>query len=154
MKLKQIIAGCTALAVLFVSSQWAHAALGGSADTITADRTALEAVHRATTAHGGYTVDEAVTDATAVREYVSPTGVVFGIAWNGYVHPDLTQLLGSYWGEYSAARQKAVRKFGTKRQQLATDNIVVEKWGHMRNLRGRAYVPGLIPTGVSIDEIK
>ncbi len=52
------------------------------------------------------------------------------------------------------ARKKAARTFGRKRQQLTTDNIVVEKWGHMRNLQGRAYVPGLVPAGVSIDEIK
>jgi Protein of unknown function (DUF2844) len=154
MKRKQIISGCIVIVAALASSQWAHAALGGSADTITADRKALQAVHRATTPHKGYTVEEVVSDATTVREYVSPSGVVFGIAWNGYVHPDLTQLLGSYWGEYSAAQRKAARKFGRKRQQLATDNIVVEKWGHMRNLRGRAYVPGLVPAGVSFDEIK
>lgn len=135
-------------------SQGAHAVLGGSADTIAADRTALQGVHRATTSHKGYTVEEIVSDATTVREYVSPSGVVFGIAWNGFVHPDLTQLLGAYWGEYSAARQKAVRKHGTNSQKLSTNSIVVEKWGHMRNLQGRAYVPGLIPAGVGISEIK
>ena len=154
MKQNQIISGCMVLVAVLASSQWAHAALGESSETIIADRKALQAVHRATTPHKGYTVEEIVSDATAVREYVSPSGVVFGIAWNGYIHPDLTQLLGSYWGEYSAAQRKAGRKFGSKRQQLATDNIVVEKWGHMRNLRGRAYVPGLLPAGMRIDEIK
>ena len=154
MKRKQFISGCLGLVTALASSQWAHAVLGGSADTITADRKALQAVQRATTSHKGYTVEEVVSDATAVREYVSSSGVVFGIAWNGYVHPDLTQLLGSYWNAYSAARQKATRKFGRKRQQIATDSVVVEKWGHMRNLRGRAYVPSLVPAGVSIDEIK
>ena len=154
MKRKQIISGCLVIVVALASSQWAHAALGGRTDTITVDRKALQAVHRTTTTHKGYTVEEVVSDATAVREYVSPSGVVFGIAWNGYVHPDLTQLLGSYWSEYSASQQKAARIFGRKRQHLATDNIVVEKWGHMRNLQGRAYVPSLVPAGVSIDEIK
>jgi hypothetical protein len=154
MKQKQIISGCMVILVVLASSQWAHAALGGSADTITADRKALQAVHRATTPHIGYTVEEVVSDATTLREYVSPSGVVFGVAWNGYVHPDLTQLLGSYWGEYSAAQEKASRISGRTRQQLATDNIVVEKWGHMRNLQGRAYVPSLVPAGICIDEIK
>ncbi len=102
----------------------------------------------------GYTVEEIVSDAATVREYVSPSGVVFGIAWNGYVHPDLMLLLGSYWGEYSAARQKAARIPGRSRQRLATENIVVEKWGHMRNLQGRAYAPVLVPAGVRVDEIK
>ena|SRR5450631_1523138 len=154
MKRKQIISGCMVLIASFAPSQFAYAVLGGGVDTITADRTVLKAAHRATTTRPGYSVEEIVSDAATVREYVSPTGVVFGIAWNGYVHPDLTQLLGSYWSEYSVAQQKAERKFGRKRQHLATDTIVVEKWGHMRNLRGRAYVPSMIPAGVTIDEIK
>ena len=153
-KRNQVITRCMAMVAVLASSQSAHAVLGGSAETITADRKALQAVHRATTPHNGYTVEEVVSDATTVREYVSPSGVVFGIAWNGYVHPDLALLLGSYWGEYSAARQKAPRMFGRTRQRLATDNIVVERWGHMRNLQGRAYVPSLVPAGVCIDEIK
>src|ERR1035437_3057014 len=93
--------------------------------------------------HTGYTVEMVVSDATTVREYVSSAGIVFGIAWDGYVNPDLTQLLGSFWGEYSSASKNSSRKFGRKHQQISTDNIVVEKWGHMRNLQGRAYVPSL-----------
>ena len=154
MKRKAILSIFMAMVALPASGQWAHAALGGSADTVTADRKALQAVHRATTPRSGYTVEEVVSDATTVREYVSPSGVVFGIAWNGYVHPDLMLLLGSYWGEYSAARQKAARNPGRTRQRIATENIVVEKWGHMRNLQGRAYAPVLVPAGVSVDEIK
>ena len=34
------------------------------------------------------------------------------------------------------------------------DRVVVEKWGHMRNLQGRAYAPALLPPGVSSDEIR
>jgi hypothetical protein len=154
MKLTRVISGGVILMTVHLLNHSAHAALGGGADTIAADRTALKAVHRSTTAHSGYTVEEVVSDATTVREYVSPSGVVFGIAWNGYAHPDLAQLLGSYSSEYSAAQRKAVRKFGRKRLQLKTDSMVVEKWGHMRNLQGRAYVPGLVPAGVGIDEIK
>jgi hypothetical protein len=154
LKPKRILSAILVTVAAFAYGQWAHAALGGSADTITADRKALQAVHGSTTPHGGYTVVEVVSDATTVREYVSLAGVVFGIAWNGYVRPDLMQLLGIYWSEYSAARQKGVRVTGRTRQQLATDNLVVENWGHMRNLQGRAYVPSLVPIGVSFDAIK
>jgi len=31
---------------------------------------------------------------------------------------------------------------------------VVETWGHMRAMRGRAYVPALVPAGVALDEIR
>ena len=100
MKRAQVISGFMMFSVALGYSQGAHAVLGGRADTIAADRTSLQAVHRSTTSHKGYTVEEIVSDATTVREFVSPSGVVFGIAWNGYVNPDLTQLLGAYWGEY------------------------------------------------------
>ena len=154
MKRTRIISGYLLLAVVLACAQSAQAALGGSADTITSDRKALQAVSRATASYPGYTVQEVVSAATTVREYVSPSDIVFGVAWNGNTYPDLTQLLGSYGDEYSAAQQKAERRRGHRRQRLVTDNIVVETWGHMRNLRGRAYVPGLVPTGVNLDAIQ
>jgi len=152
MKSSQIIAVCMVSVVLFASG--AEAFLGGRADSVSRDKQAFKTVQRSTTALNGYTVEEVVYEATSVREFVSPAGIVFAIAWNGYVHPELTQLLGSYWDEYSTSQQKALRKSGSRRQKLATDNIVVEKWGHMRNLHGRAYVPALVPEGLSTDEIK
>lgn len=137
-----------------LSSRYTYAALGGGLDSISSDRQALHANRRAKSVKDKYSVEEITADAVTVREYVSPSGIVFGIAWNGYVHPDLTPLLGSYTGEYTAARQKAMKKFGSRRLHLATKNIIVEKWGHMRDLRGRSYAPSLMPTGVISDEIK
>jgi hypothetical protein len=104
--------------------------------------------------HTGYTVQETETDATVVREYVAPSGLVFGIAWNGLTHPDLTKLLGSYAAPYKKALRQTPRKPGLRRHQVKSDQVVVEKWGHMRNLQGRAYAPALIPPGVSVDEIR
>lgn len=150
----QVVALCMLLALVLATCPSARATLGEKVDTVGADRTALKAVQRASSSYEGYTVEEVASEAAAVREYVSSSGIVFGIAWNGHAYPDLTQLLGSYWTEYSAAMQRAGRKPGRRRLQLATENIVVEKWGHMRNLRGRAYVPALIPTGVDANAIK
>ena len=130
------------------------AALGESDNSIASDEKALSAVRGAAAVRNGYTVHEIQSDSTAVREYVSPSGVVFGIAWNGRVNPDLTPLLGSYAGEYKEALQSIPREPGRRSSSVKTDRIVVEKWGHMRNLQGRAYAPALIPPGVSIDEIK
>jgi hypothetical protein len=147
---------CLGLSVaVLAAAQQAQAGLGESADSVASDRKALSAVQRASTVHNGYTVQEFASDATAVREYVSPSGIVFGIAWNGLTYPDLTPLLGSYAGEYQEALQQTPRKPGLRRHHaVRTDRVVVEKWGHMRNLQGRAYAPALIPPGVSIDEIK
>lgn len=139
---------------IFVTVQQTQAALGESSDSITLDKKALSAVRRTTTVRNGYTIHEIASDSTVVREYVSPSGIVFGIAWNGLIHPDLTQLLGAYAGEYEETLRQTPRQPGRRRLQVKTNRLVVEKWGHMRNLQGRAYAPSLIPPGVSIDEIR
>lgn len=130
------------------------ATLGEPAASVAKDRKALAATRSATTAHTGYSVREIASAANTVREYISPSGIVFAIAWNGLTHPDLATLLGSYTGEYRRALRQTPRTHGRRQSQVKSDRIVVEKWGHMRNLQGRAYVPALIPAGVSIDEIK
>ena len=147
---------CLSLSVaVLTTAPQVQAGLGESADSVASDRKALSAVQRASTVHNGYTVQEFASDATAVREYVSPAGIVFGIAWNGLTYPDLTPLLGSYASEYQEALRQTTRKPGLRRHQtVKTDRIVVQKWGHMRNLQGRAYAPALIPPEVSIDAIK
>jgi len=142
------------LAAILAAVHVAQAALGESADSVMSDLNALSAMQGAAIIHTGYTVQEITSASVTVREYISPSGVVFGIAWNGLIHPDLTPLLGSYAGEYHQALLKSPRKPGSRFSRVKTDVIVVEKWGHMRNLRGRAYVLALIPPGVIVDEIK
>src|SRR4051794_28879693 len=83
--------------------QQALATLGEPADSIAADRRALAAAHRATMVHKSYTVQEATSASTTVREYVTLSGVVFAVAWKGLMHPDLTPLLGTYGPEYRGA---------------------------------------------------
>jgi hypothetical protein len=131
-----------------------QAALGESMNSVESDRKAFSAVHHATQARNGYTVQELKSDANVVREYISPSGIVFAIAWNGLSHPDLTTVLGTYVGEYQQALLHTPGRKGTRHLQVKTGRIIVEKWGHMRNMQGRAYIPALIPSGVSIDEIK
>jgi hypothetical protein len=86
------------LTLLFV--QQAQAALGESADSIASDKNVLLAKRSSTRTSSKYTVHEIQSEANTVREYVSPSGVVFGIAWNGLTHPDLTPLLGNYASEH------------------------------------------------------
>jgi hypothetical protein len=131
-----------------------NATLGQSADSVESDRIALSAGRGGTTAQNGYTVQEINSDGAAVREYVSASGIVFAVAWNGIRHPDLTALLGSYTGQYQQALSNTPRQPGVRHLSVRTDGVVVEKWGHVRDLRGRAYAPDLMPPGVTIDEIK
>ena len=147
---------CIGLAVMVLAAaRQGEATLGESADSVARDRTALSAQKRASTARNGFTIQEFELNGTFVREYISPSGIVFAIAWNGLTYPDLTPLLGSYAEEYTAAQRQTPRRPGINRHHaVQTDRVVVEKWGHMRNLQGRAYAPALIPPGVSIEEIK
>jgi hypothetical protein len=144
----------TLLKTTFFGTHVAQAALGESADSVKADRHAFSAQPGAIKVHNGYTVHEIVSDAVSIREYVSPSGVVFAIAWNGLIHPDLTPLLGTYAAEYQKVLQRSPHTPGRRFRQIKTNRIVVEKWGHMRNLQGRAYAVDLIPQGVTINEIK
>ncbi len=139
---------------MLATARQSQATLGEAEGSVEIDRKALSASTRGVTPSGAFTVHAIETGSNLVREYVSPSGIVFGIAWNGLTHPDLSLLLGAYAAEYQDASLTVPREPGRRRHQVKTGRIVVEKWGHMRNLRGRAYVPSLMPAGVSFDEIK
>jgi hypothetical protein len=141
-------------AALLAQAGPVRAALGEPVDSIAADQKALSAVQPSPTVKNGYTVQEIRSNAFVLREYVSLAGIVFAVAWNGLIHPDLTPLLGSHAGAYEEALRQTPPKPGSRHLQVKTGQIIVEKWGQMRNLQGRAYVPALLPPGVSADEIQ
>ncbi len=140
-------------AFVLATTERVEAVLGESAGSVASDMKALSAARGNAATYKGYSVQEINSASVTVREYISPSGVVFGVAWNGLVRPDLAQLLGSYAAEYRQTLRQTPRARGRRSLRIKTDNIVVEEWGHMRNLRGHAYVPALLPPGVSVDEI-
>lgn len=110
------------------------------------------ATHReAMQARAGYGVlAETGTRGTAIRRYVSPAGVVFGIAWQGPAMPDLKALLGpERFAAYqlALAQQPPQRRRGPLLVQVGT--LVVENTGHMRAFRGRVLLNDAVPAGVS-----
>ncbi len=144
-----------ALALLTLASATAaRAALGESVDSVESDRRALSATQRATIVQPRYTVHEFESGAAAVREFVSPSGTVFGIVWRGLAPPDSKLLLGSYEAEYQQALRQAPCMRGRRSLRLIADRVVVERWGHMRDLQGRAYAPALFPPGVTVDDLR
>lgn len=134
----------------------AIAALGEKEASIEADRQTLSATMGAVTVQPKYTVREINSGSVAVREYLTKDGTVFGVAWKGRSHPDLSSLLGSYYSEYQemASRRDSKARGRGGRKTVQGAHVVVEKFGHMRALRGRAYVPSLLPAGVNPNEIK
>ena len=127
---------------IFATAHRVEATLGESVDSVESDREALSAVRGAITVYDGFTVHQVDYDSARLREYVSPSGIVFAIAWDGLVHPDLRQLLGSYADRFEKALEQTPREPGRRYLLVKTDQVVVERWGHMRNLRGGlTYLP-------------
>jgi len=133
----------------------AFATLGGPAESVRNDQAQMRATLR-TTALEAYMVHELTLPVgTVVREYVSPSGKVFAISWQGAFVPDMKQLLGPYFGRYSkAAKQR--RDFPIEHQHLDLHqpSLVVQSSGHMRFYSGRAYDPQLLPEGVNADVLR
>jgi len=133
----------------------AFAVLGGDESSVAADMAQMKA--SITVTHKDmYSVHEIkVPSGTVVREYVSPAGRVFGIAWQGPFIPDLQQLLGTYFQQYSAAAQDARNRHASRRfVSIRQPGLIVEASGHMRAYSGRAYDPGLLPQGVGADVVR
>ena len=92
---------------------------------------------------------------TTVREFVSQTGTVFAVAWQGPSIPDLRQVLGMYFAPYAQAAQAAQRKrAGHGPLRIEEPGLVVEQSGHPRAFTGRAYVPHFVPLGIRLDVIR
>jgi Protein of unknown function (DUF2844) len=90
---------------------------------------------------------------TAVKEFVSPVGQVFGISWHGPATPDLRQLLGEYFDQYMQAAQTTPRRYRGV-VHIETEDLVFESGGHMRFKTGRAYLRSKLPDGVVPDDIR
>lgn len=140
--------------LIFFHPLVSHAVLGEIAEPADSAQRMPSGFSARAVVHDAFTVKTIQSDTTTVREFVAPSGVVFAVVWNGLTHPDLSILLGSYNKAYQAAAKTVARVHGRRSRSVSTDHVVVEHWGHMRDLSGRAYDPSLIPGGVSLEEIQ
>jgi|YelNatPaOPRAMG01_1025707.scaffolds.fasta_scaffold35936_3 hypothetical protein len=145
------ILGATLLSLLLLSAPgWA--VLGEYENSIALDQQHMRAQLRETSGQG-YSVKELSTaDGKKIREYVSPKGMVFGVAWQGPTMPDLRQLLGSYFSQVQQAAQSRRRRGGPL--IVKTKDFVLVSGGHMRAFHGVAYVPSLLPAGVPAEVVR
>jgi len=147
-------AAALAVAMLIVSPVAAWASLGGNAASVETDRVQMNAAVQVNQ-HENYTVHAiSAPSGTVVNEFVSPEGKVFAIAWHGQFMPQMQQLLGTYFQEYSAALAAQEHQYGHRPMDLQTGDLVVQMSGHMRAYAGRAYLPNALPRGVTVAEIQ
>jgi hypothetical protein len=132
----------------------ALAALGEQATTIIADSGKLSAKQKNANVFSSYSVQELTSDANTIKEFVDHNGIIFAISWRGIDNPDLSIILGSYYAGYKADEAAKPKVNGRHEFEIKRENLVVQKWGNMRSLRGRAYDPSLIPAGVSVNELQ
>ncbi|HEX4025670.1 MAG TPA: DUF2844 domain-containing protein [Steroidobacteraceae bacterium] len=144
-----------ALGMALTAAPPARAALGGNADSVGADSTALQGQLRSTSLVQ-YDVESITSGALVVHEYLTLAGQVFAVTWAGPVPPNLQQLLGSYFGEFQSAALAAHRANPGMRRQLdiSQSDLVVESSGRLRDFHGLAYVPSLVPAGVALNELQ
>jgi len=145
------------------ASAAAHTSLKATTTDLSSTTTSAttSAATSTTTTSTGYTVrTETLASGTVEREYVTSDGVVFGVAWNGPFAPDFKTLFGtSAFASYASGLQ-AAKAAGTVRGRaggpvtVTTSGLVVQMGGHQRALAGRAYMPDLLPSGMSASDIQ
>jgi hypothetical protein len=134
----------------------AFAALGGDVTSVRTDQARMRAALLRITGAGLYTVHEIQTPyGTLVREYVSTTGTVFAVAWQGPWQPDLRQVLGTYFDHYvQSARTARAHRSVRAPLQIEEAGLVVHASGHPRAFVGSAYDPKLLPQGFDTQAIR
>jgi Protein of unknown function (DUF2844) len=131
----------------------AWASLGENVTSVQSDKVHMQGSVRSVATQRYVKHEIRVPTGQVVREYVSADGNVFGVAWDGPFLPDLQQVLGTYFEPMKQAAAAQQRR-GRGPLTIETSGFVFHQGGHMRNFRGSAYVPALVPQGVDVTEIQ
>jgi hypothetical protein len=142
-------------APLLLLTPLASASLGGDLNSVMNDQIHFQGSIK-TTETASFTVHEIHPQTgIVVREYVSAAGKVFAISWHGAWMPDMHQLLGSYFQQYSdGAKAQKTSYTGRRPLQIVQPDFVFQHGGHMRSYAGRTYLPQLLPAGVTAEDIQ
>lgn len=130
----------------------AWAGLGGNADSIVQDRVMMKSQARGVTSYQSYDMHVLSSGTSTIREYVTRSGQVFAVTWTGSAPPNLQQLLGNYSSRFQqATAEHAKASPGMHRVVSVHDSdFIVDSVVHMRAARGRAYIPSLVPSDVTV----
>lgn len=130
----------------------ARAALGGSAASVESDRVSMKGLTRPVPTGALQKQELQLPSGTVVTEYLGSNGLVYAVTWHGPALPDLHALLGAYFDKFqTAAHQPVVRH---RLVRLNSPDLVIESSGKMRAFVGRAWVPTMLPSGVTPADIQ
>ncbi|MFZ0960907.1 MAG: DUF2844 domain-containing protein [Terriglobia bacterium] len=142
------------LLILTLGTVPAWAVLGQYESSVSVDQQDMKSEDRVQDLQA-YKVHELTSaNGTTVREYVSPIGLVFGIAWQGPFMPNMEQLLGSYVTNLQTASKSQTQVRHLRGLIVRTNDFVFASGGHMRFWKGSAFVPNLVPRNVSVEVVR
>jgi hypothetical protein len=129
-----------------------HAELGGFPEQFNTEGTTV--VSSVSHAESNYVLrDTTLATGTQVREYVSNSGVVFAVTWDGPFLPDLKALLGKYF-DTMAAESARVPRAGRSNIAVSVPEVVIHSGGHMRAFEGSAWIPAEFPAGFTTNDVR
>ncbi|HEV2396654.1 MAG TPA: DUF2844 domain-containing protein [Candidatus Sulfotelmatobacter sp.] len=138
---------------LILAAAPSFGSLGDDVSSVRSDQAHINASLR-TSQTSAYSVDELQTPTgTVIREFASPAGRIFAVSWQGSSLPDLQQLLGAHFEDFQRAVKAQNRRPVGGPLYVQQNGLVVEIGGHMRSIRGRAYLPDEVPAGVRVEDL-
>jgi hypothetical protein len=132
------------------------AVLGEDQNTIETDRQRVSGERAPAKEKNGYRIETVKSPAMILEEYVDSNGKIFAVTWKGEGFPDFEKLFGQYFQEFQKGLSERKKKPQLRRLPIVvkSDHLVVETGGRRRTLTGRAFIPSLLPPGVSEREIR
>jgi len=143
------------LLILVLRAAPVRAALGEYESSVSLDERALKGTDRQETRPGYRLHLISAADGSVVKEFVSPEGLVFGVAWQSPRMPNLQQLLGSSITELQVALGSRTPRPPSRAPLIVrTPKLVFMSGGHLRSFHGYAYLRSLVPAGVSPEVVQ
>ena len=140
--------------VLFFLVSISYAGLGDDVKKVIEDKVYFKSKALKITSKENFNVHEMEAPEYNIREYVNSNNKVFAVAWSGLTHPELKQVLSSYYDEYLSEAQKQKRTRGQRFRVVKSKNVTLILSGHMRNLKGKVYLHSNLPRGLAAHEIR
>jgi hypothetical protein len=132
----------------------AHAQLGRPVSSVWSDGRVIEPTHVLDIK--GPLVSETTVETpwgVRAREFNGPSGRIFAIAWSTHGLPYIAHLYGRYFAGYLAWIHAHAHKGAGGDLSVRTADMRGHVQGHMGDWSGSAYVPALLPPGVSLSEL-